>query len=108
MLMFDKLDDYETYDVLDAASERETTQNIEKKEEEENLLRLLAVLTERQREAIYYRYIEELNIDEIGVLMDMNYQSVQNLIQRSLKKMRDILPLYLLIILPVLPNPNPH
>lgn len=98
MLLFEQLDDYEKYDVQDATSEEEVTQNMEKEEEEENLSRLLAVLTERQREVIYYRYIEELNIDEIGVLMDMNYQSVQNLIQRSLKKMRDILPLFLLMM----------
>lgn len=98
MFLFDRLDDYGKYDVQDIASEGAMTQNIEKEEVEEHLSILLSVLTERQREVIYYRYIEELNIDEIGVLMDMNYQSVQNLIQRSLRKMRDTLPLFLVIL----------
>lgn len=51
---------------------------------------ILSVLTSRQKEIIYYRYIQELSFDEICVLMDMNYQSAQNLIQRSLKKIKEI------------------
>lgn len=50
---------------------------------------ILTLLTPRQKEIIYYRYIQELSFDEICVIMDMNYQSAQNLIQRSLKKIRD-------------------
>lgn len=49
---------------------------------------ILALLTPRQKEIIYYRFIQELSMDEICILMDMNYQSAQNLIQRSLKKIR--------------------
>lgn len=49
---------------------------------------ILALLTPRQKEIIYYRFIQELSMDEICALMDMNYQSAQNLIQRSLKKIR--------------------
>lgn len=50
---------------------------------------ILALLPPRQKEIIYYRYIQELSFDEICSIMDMNYQSAQNLIQRSLKKIRD-------------------
>ena len=50
---------------------------------------MLSLLTSRQQEIIYYRYIQELSFDEICELMDLNYQSAQNLIQRSLKKLRD-------------------
>jgi RNA polymerase sigma factor (sigma-70 family) len=50
---------------------------------------MLSMLTSRQQEIIYYRYIQELSFDEICELMDLNYQSAQNLIQRSLKKLRD-------------------
>ncbi|MDU1891661.1 MAG: sigma-70 family RNA polymerase sigma factor [Dysgonomonas sp.] len=50
---------------------------------------LLLQLTTRQREAIHYRFYENMSIDEICILMDMKYQSVQNLIQRSLKKISD-------------------
>lgn len=50
---------------------------------------MLSLLTPRQQEIIYYRYIQELSFDEICELMDLNYQSAQNLIHRSLKKLRD-------------------
>lgn len=49
---------------------------------------VLSLLTVRQREAIYYRYIECLDMDEICALMKLNYQSLQNILSRSLKKIR--------------------
>jgi RNA polymerase sigma factor (sigma-70 family) len=52
---------------------------------------VLSLLSSRQQEIIYYRYIKELSLDEICSIMSLNYQSAQNLIQRSLKKMRDVL-----------------
>lgn len=52
---------------------------------------IFSLLTARQREAIHYRFIECMSIDEICILMEMNYQSVQNLLQRSIKKIRDSL-----------------
>ncbi|MCD8269308.1 MAG: hypothetical protein LUD46_13230 [Parabacteroides sp.] len=33
--------------------------------------------------------MQELSMDEICILMNLNYQSAQNLIQRSLKKIRN-------------------
>ncbi|MBK5723107.1 sigma-70 family RNA polymerase sigma factor [Dysgonomonas sp. Marseille-P4677] len=50
---------------------------------------VLNILTARQKEAIHYRFIEGMTIDEICVLMEMNYQSVQNLLQRSIKKIKE-------------------
>ena len=38
---------------------------------------------------IYYRFIEEMEYDEICQIMDINYQSAYNLLQRSLQKVRD-------------------
>lgn len=58
---------------------------------------MMSVLTLRQRKVIFYRFIEEMNIKEIGELMDMNYQSVVNLIQRALTKIRNSNFLYLLL-----------
>lgn len=49
----------------------------------------LETLTPRQREIIYYRFIRELDWDDICSLMAINYQSAQNLTQRALKKIRD-------------------
>jgi RNA polymerase sigma factor (sigma-70 family) len=47
---------------------------------------ILSRLTIRQREVIHYRFFESMSINEIAGLMDMNYQSVQNLIQQALGK----------------------
>ena len=51
--------------------------------------KILSILSPRQREIIYYRFIQELGFDEICQLMDLNYQSAPNLSQRSLKKIRE-------------------
>lgn len=58
-------------------------------EQKDKMNLILQSLTPRQKEVIYYRYVEGMNMDDICKLMDMNYQSVQNLIQRSIKKVRD-------------------
>jgi len=51
--------------------------------------KILMALTPRQKEIIYYRYIQELDFDEICLLMNFNYQSAQNLLQRSINKIRE-------------------
>lgn len=58
-------------------------------EKKDKMSRILESLTPRQKEVIHYRYVESMSLDDICKIMDMNYQSVQNLIQRSVKKIRD-------------------
>ena len=62
-------------------------------EQSERMNQMLDALTPRQKEVVYYRYIEGLEMEDICQLMSMNYQSVQNLIQRSFKKIRTVFPL---------------
>lgn len=50
--------------------------------------KILNQLSPRQRKAIILYYIEEKKYEEICILMDMNYQSVRNLIHRGISKMR--------------------
>ena len=50
---------------------------------------MLESLTPRQKEVLYYRYMKNLTYDKIGEIMQMNYQSILNLIQRSIKKLRE-------------------
>jgi RNA polymerase sigma factor (sigma-70 family) len=57
-------------------------------EEKRKLRRILDTLTPRQKEAIYYRYIQGIELGEICKLMKINYQSLQNLIQRSIQKIK--------------------
>ena len=58
-------------------------------EEMNNIKRMMKILTPRQREVIYYRFIEELSYDDICQIMGLNYQSAYNLLQRSLQKLRE-------------------
>jgi RNA polymerase sigma factor, sigma-70 family len=51
--------------------------------------RMLNLLSPRQREAIYYRYTEGMSFEEICILMQMNTQSVRNLLHRSITKIRE-------------------
>ena len=47
------------------------------------VLQALNKLSKKQREAIYLRYFEELEYDEIAEIMNINIQSVKNNLQRS-------------------------
>ncbi|MGP1477100.1 MAG: RNA polymerase sigma factor [Phocaeicola sp.] len=57
--------------------------------EKKKVSQLLSLLTPRQKEIIYFRFIQEMSMDEICSIMNLNYQSAQNLIQRSLNKLRE-------------------
>lgn len=62
--------------------------------EEERLLlkekveRLLSILTNRQREAVYLRHVEELDYDRIAGILGMNAASVRKLVYRALEVIR--------------------
>ena len=60
-------------------------------EEEFSLVkRLLDQLSPRQREALTLYYIEEKKYEDICEIMNMNYQSVRNLMHRGLTKLRSL------------------
>lgn len=86
---FEPLDLDEKHTKCYYIADEETDKQIISDEESLQTVELLNVLSDRQREVIYYRYIQEMEMDEICQLMSMNYQSAQNLIQRALKKLRE-------------------
>ena len=51
---------------------------------------LLAQLSPRQREALTLYYIEEKKYEDICVIMNMNYQSVRNLMHRGITRLREL------------------
>ncbi|MBD1421074.1 RNA polymerase sigma factor [Sphingobacterium chuzhouense] len=60
---------------------------------------LLTKLTARQKEAIYLRFIQELEYAEIAEILNMTQHGVRKLISRSLKRLRgeeQLLLIYLL------------
>jgi len=52
------------------------------------LRQAIRTLSHRQQEAIQLRYYQGLSHEEIGELMDLNYQSVSNLLHRALLKLK--------------------
>ena len=57
-------------------------------EQRQRLMKMLDSLTPRQREAIFLRYFEELSYDRIAAIMEMNKQSVYNLIHAGICQLR--------------------
>ncbi len=53
-----------------------------------NLQQLLTKLPKRQQEVIYLRFYHNFPYETIALLMNMNYQSMLNLMQRALKTLR--------------------
>ena len=49
---------------------------------------IMSTLTPRQKQAMHYRYIDNLSISEISDVMNMRDQAVLNTIQRALKRIR--------------------
>lgn len=60
----------------------------------EELSDALNTLPVRQREALYLKFYEELEYSEISLVMEINYQSVVNLIYRGIASLRKIKSLY--------------
>lgn len=63
----------------------------EEEVEARNLLvkKIFRSLNEYQREVLYKRFVEGLSLQEIASIMNINYQSVKNILQRSLKKIKN-------------------
>ncbi|WP_338868705.1 sigma-70 family RNA polymerase sigma factor [Spirosoma sp. SC4-14] len=57
----------------------------------------MADLSKRQQEALYLRYYENLTYEQIAQTMGINSQSVANLLQNSLKRLRDHWTYFLLL-----------
>lgn len=73
---------------LEPTVEEEFVNNEQYNNQQKKIKEILSILTPRQKEIIYYRFIQEMSMEDICILMDINYQSAQNLIQRSLKKIK--------------------
>ncbi|MDR1403718.1 MAG: sigma-70 family RNA polymerase sigma factor [Tannerellaceae bacterium] len=54
----------------------------------EKFEKVINMLSDRQKEVIYLRYQANLSYDEISRLLGINYQSVRNLVHRSIEKIR--------------------
>src|SRR5680860_683277 len=67
-------------------------QEEEFKQQKRRIAELLNTLTPRQKEIILLHYFESRSYQEIADILDMNYQSVLNNLQRSFRKIRKEFP----------------
>ena len=70
-------------------------------EQKQKVSKVLEKLSQRQKEAIFLRYFDDLEYEEIASIMSINYQSVHNLIHRAIKILRENLVIeisYLLLV----------
>lgn len=58
--------------------------------QKQKLQKALDMISPRQRESIYLRFIQELDYEEVGAILEINYQSAKNLVSRTLIKLREI------------------
>jgi DNA-directed RNA polymerase specialized sigma24 family protein len=56
-------------------------------------------ISDRQREIIHMKYIQQLDYEDIARIMSLNYQSARNLVTRALAALRREMTLILLILI---------
>jgi RNA polymerase sigma factor (sigma-70 family) len=83
------IDTIEPVFCVDYTAEERMIADEQEQEKQEQMNRILESLTPRQKEIIYYRYVQGMEIEEISKLMKMNCQSVRNLIHRSIQKVKN-------------------
>lgn len=98
--IFDKSDDIDVYlDFLNSISEEQKKIDSEQFDANlDTLQRAIAHLPIRQQEVINLKYYHDFTLDEIAKLMDVNKQSVSNLLFRSYAILRKLLKNFTILI----------
>ncbi|MFO7668922.1 MAG: RNA polymerase sigma factor [Bacteroidales bacterium] len=65
--------------------------SLEKKEDKQLVLSLIAALPEPQRSLVHLRHIEEKDYEEIASMVNMNVNAIRVSISRARKQMREML-----------------
>lgn len=65
---------------------------------EQQILSYLNLLTDRQREAVYLRFIEEMEYEHVAEILDMTAPAVRKLVHRAIARIRsEEIPVLLLL-----------
>jgi RNA polymerase sigma factor (sigma-70 family) len=87
---------------IDFSPEEIVVRNEEYSSLQAKIAAVLNELPKRQREVIYLHYFEEMDYTQIAEVMGIHYQSVLNLTQKALQKLRSMDLLSVLLSLSVL------
>lgn len=93
------LDEIEENKVTDTDHESKWIESQETDSQNQKLGKALERLSDRQREIIHMKYYQQLDYDEIGRIMDLNYQSARNLVNRALTALRKEMLLVVILLL---------
>jgi RNA polymerase sigma factor (sigma-70 family) len=88
--------------LLEDSVEANMIENETHASQEATLREAIKTLSLRQQEAIQLRYYQGLSHDEIAELMDLNYQSVSNLLHRALQRLKNMVKSPVFHLLPLL------
>ena len=88
----DRLDTAGPVFLIELSAETQLIESERLYEQKKRISLIMENLTSRQREVLYYRFVEELPFEDICRLMQMNYQSVRNLLHRTIRKIRSTPP----------------
>lgn len=78
----------ETLDSVDVSIEERIISQEQAEEYQKILSKGMVLLPQRQLQAVHLRFFDNLETREIADIMGMNEQSVRNIIQRALQKLR--------------------
>ena len=74
---------------IDVYTPEQRLEGLEEEKQNKNLIEnILKLLTPQQRKVVQYRHIENLSLEEISILLKINYQSTQNILQRAIGKIK--------------------
>ncbi|MDW7693952.1 sigma-70 family RNA polymerase sigma factor [Flammeovirgaceae bacterium SG7u.111] len=83
-------DELENYDFdLEPNMEESLIASELKAGDKTQLANAMAQLSKRQKEAVYLKFFQEMDYEEMAKTMNMNYQSVRNLVYSALKILRE-------------------
>jgi RNA polymerase sigma factor (sigma-70 family) len=94
---FSAIESVENQDINFSVSVEDLIINDETDQQHRQMLKNgMDALSSRQREALYLKYYEEMSYEQICEVMNINYQSVRNLISKSIIELRKFIGLVLL------------
>ena len=80
-------------------AEEQWIRSEEESEVQVKLDKAMAQLSDRQKEIIHMKYYQQMEYEEIARIMDLNYQSARNLVNRALMVLRKEMVTLVMIIL---------
>lgn len=68
------------------------------------ITKMLSLLTHRQREIVYLRYVQEYEYHQIADLLDISVNGCRKLVSKAIQKLRDEYGDHLTLLMPILLN----